>query len=228
MISKGVQFGDIHSYNDLDLIFAPFVIPPAIPKINLLDIPAGDGSLDLTEALGEVRYNDREFIMRFTVNPHSEMTFDEKVMQVSNLLNGKACNITFDRDVDWFWQGRCEVNEHLQNKTINEIVIKAIVRPYKLKQEAVTEWYLVDSIERNKYLTINSRKTVTPKIRAEGTLDVKLTFEGTTYLIKSNGVETTIPDFQLKEGENVFSLKTVTGVATSSTNLYLEFREGAL
>lgn len=227
MISKGVQFGDIHSYNDLDLIFAPFVIPPAIPKTNLLDIPAGDGSLDLTEALGEVKYNDREFVMKFTVNPHSEMTFDEKVMQVSNLLNGKACNITLDRDADWFWQGRCEVNEHLQNKTINEIVIKAIVRPYKLKQEITTKRFGADFIDRTKYITLNTRKTVCPTIRCESH-PVKLTFEGTTYVTQGYGFETIIPDFQLKEGENTFSLKLASDDLTDTVNVYLEFREGAL
>lgn len=227
MINNGVQFGEIHSYNDLDLLLAPFVVPPAIPKTNLLDIPAGDGSLDLTEALGVVRYYDREFTFTFTVNPQSEMTFDEKITQVSNALNGKACNITLDRDADWFWEGRCIVNEHLQDKTINQIVITAIVRPYKLKNKITTEQFTYDFIERTKHITINSRKPVIPIIRPEGH-DVKLTFEGITYVIDGYGFETKVPDFQLKEGDNVFYLKVASDDITDSARLYLEFREGTL
>lgn len=226
MINNGVQFGEIHSYNDLDLLLAPFVVPPAVPKTNMLDIPAGDGSLDFTEALGVIRYYDRELVFTFTVNPQSEMTFDEKITQVSNALNGKACNITLDRDADYFWEGRCIVNEHLQDKTINQIVIKAIVRPYKLKQEMVSKRYSVNTIERTYSITLGGKKPVIPVIRHGGY--IKLTFEGKTYLIDSKSGVTTLPDFQLKVGENEFSLVSAYTDSTASIEVYLEFREGEL
>ena len=217
MISKGVQFGDIHSYDDLDLLFAPFVIPPAIPKTNLLDIPAGDGSLDLTEALGEVRFNDREFIMKFTVNPHSEMTFDEKVMQVSNLLNGKEMNITLDRDSDWYWQGRCVVNEHSQNKTLNQITIKAIVRPYKLKQVVTTKVFTLSSTPKSIILT-NNRKTVMPEIHctADGT---KIIVGSATYVLAA-GTHSLL-EIMFTEGNNEL---TISGTGT----ITFRYQEGAL
>lgn len=226
MISTGVQFGDIHSYDDLDLLFAPFVIPPAVPKTNFLDIPAGDGSLDLTEALGEVRYNDREFVMEFTVNPYSEMTFDEKIMQVSNLLNGKEFDITFDRDSDWYWQGRCIINEHLQDKMINKIIIKAIVRPYKLKHELTEYTFHISSSIRTVHTVINSgRKTIVPNIYCE-MYPIYLTFDDVTYTINSFGAK--ILELQLKEGENEIGLQLKKNDVTEYTNVYLEFKEGNL
>ena len=217
MISKGVQFGDIHSYNDLDLMFAPFVIPPAIPKTNLLDIPAGDGSLDLTQALGEVRYKDREFVMKFTVNPHSEMTFDEKVMQVSNLLNGKEFRITLDRDADWYWQGRCIVNEHLQNKTINQITIKAIVRPYKLKQEVTEASFTLSSVEQTVTLT-NDRKTVMPEIICSAN-GAKITVGSATYVLQKGSQS--LLEIMFTEGENKVT------ISGSGTMTFI-YQEGAL
>lgn len=223
MANNGVQFGEIHSYNDLDLLLAPFVVPPAVPKTNMLDIPAGDGSLDFTEALGVIRYYDRELVFTFTVNPQSEMTFDEKITQVSNALNGKACNITLDRDANYFWEGRCIVNEHLQDKTINQIVIKAIVRPYKLKQEERSERLRFYTTEHTVTVVNNGKKPVIPEIICED-IPVSFTFEGKKYVINNLNTKK-IPDFQLKTGDNEIILHAKT---TGSTYVYLEFREGEL
>jgi hypothetical protein len=223
---KGVKFGDIHSWNDLDLILEPFVIPPAIPKTNLLDIPAGDGSLDLTEALGVIRYHDRELVFNFTVNPLSKMTFDEKVMQVSNLLNGKAFNIILDRDPDWYWEGRCIVNEHLQDKMIGKIVVKAIVRPYKLRPEITTHILNFKSWDTTVTVMNNGRKAVVPEIFSYDNIPFKFTIEGQTFELTEYGIKI-IPDFQLKEGANEITLHEFTGYG-QNPKLYLEFREGAL
>lgn len=132
---NGVYFNELHSYNDFNLIMAPFTPAPAMPKTSYMDIAGGNGSLDFTEAFGEVKFNDRDLKFTFTIDPAETMTFDEKVTQISNALNGKKCKITLDRDADYYWDGRLTVNEYLQNKSIGQIVISATVRPYKLKQQ---------------------------------------------------------------------------------------------
>lgn len=221
---KGVKFGDIHSWNDLDLILEPFVIPPAIPKTNLLDIPAGDGSLDLTEALGVIRYHDREFVFNFTVNPLSKMTFEEKITQVSNALNGRAFNIMLDKDPDWYWEGRCIVNEHSQNKMIGKIVVKAIVRPYKLRPEIARHTLSFKSFDTTVTVVNNGRKTVVPELSFEN-VPVEFTLEGKRYKVTKIDTKV-IPDFQLKEGDNEIVLHGFTGYG--SAKVRLAFREGAL
>lgn len=135
---NGVYFDELHSYNDFNLIMAPFTPAPAMPKTNYMEIAGGNGSLDFTEAFGEVKYKDRDLKFTFTIDPAETMTFDEKVTQISNALNGKKCKITLDRDADYYWDGRLTVNEYLQNKSIGQIVISATVRPYKLKQTETT------------------------------------------------------------------------------------------
>lgn len=226
MASNGVRFGSIHSFNDLELMLAPFAIPPAEPKLNLLDIPAGDGTLDLTEALGEVKYYDREFIMKFTVNPHSEMTFDEKVTQVSNALNGKEFEITFDRDSDWFWEGRCVVNEHVQNKLIQEITIKAIVKPYKMKKEWTECNGTIKENESSCTVSVeNSRKTVVPYMSAGGASYIHFNFEGKAYEFNNNATQI-YPEIQLKEGMNEFTFFRTLG--SGKQFITILYREGAL
>lgn len=133
---KGIKFDDVHSFTDLNLVLTEVNIPPATVKTNFVDIPGGDGSVDLTEAHGEVKYNDRECTFTFTVFPYED--FEVKKKQVSNLLNGKRCKITVDKDPDYYWLGRCSVNEYASNKNLHKIVVGARVAPYKLKQSVTT------------------------------------------------------------------------------------------
>ena len=137
-IAKGVSFDNIHSFNDLNLIFAGAEIPPATPKENYIDIPGADSSLDLTEALGEVKYNDRSGCkFTFTMNPDGDLSdeaFEAKKTEISNLLNGTVRKITLDKDPDYYYLGRCTVNGYAQNKKIKQFVISAKVKPYKYRQ----------------------------------------------------------------------------------------------
>ena len=130
---KGVFFGNIHSFNDLNLFLSPFTPAPAEPQTNFLQVPGRDGFLDLTEANGEVKFNSRTFEIPFSVMPGDDLTFDERVSKVSNALNGLQCKITFERDPDFYWIGRCAVDKYAQDKKHGQVVIKATVNPYKLK-----------------------------------------------------------------------------------------------
>ena len=86
MIDRGISFGNIHSYYDLNLILSKAEIPPAEPKENYIDLPGGNGSLDLTEVHGEVKFKDREGCkFTFTMNPSSDLSdaaYEEKKTEV--------------------------------------------------------------------------------------------------------------------------------------------------
>lgn len=211
-IKKGVYFDDIHSFNDLNLILAPFVPVPATPKTNHIDITGGNGSLDLTEALGEVTYKDREFSFTFSVNPSDTMSFDEKVSQVSNALNGKACKITLDRDSEYYWLGRCTVDKYAQDKNLKQISVKATVRPYKLKQNITVVETTAGAVSLK-----NDRKPVVPTITVDN--QTTLTFKGNEYTLNPGTHK--ILDIQLCEGENLI---TVDG----SGHVKFEYQEGSL
>lgn len=218
MISRGIRFGEIHSYHDLNLILAPFTLTPAKPKTSYIDIPGGDGSLDLTEALGEVKFDNRDFTFTFSVNPSDEMTFDEKVMQVSNALNGKKCNITIDRDPDWYWVGRCTVDQYAQDRNLKKIVIKATVHPYKLKQTVTVATYTLVADVPQVVVLKNNRKSVVPEI----TCGANNMVVEANYLTKNLSAGThKILDFQLVEGNNVFKL-------SGSGSISFKYQEGAL
>jgi hypothetical protein len=217
MLETGICFGEIHSYYDLNLVLAPFVPVPAQPKTNYIDLAGGDGSLDLSEVHGEVKFCDRDFTFTFTVHPADKMTFDEKVTQVSNALNGNKCKITLDRDEEYYWEGRCTVDSYLQDKRLKKIVVKAKVKPYKLKQNKTVSIFALTSTEQTVNIR-NGRKTVVPLITCSA--DNTVVVFGSIEKVLSAGTHE-ILDFQLKHGDNIFKV-------SGSGTIKFEYQEGDL
>ena len=182
MIETGIMFNDIHSFHDLNLILSAVEIFPAVPKTVYVDIPGADGALDLTEALGEVKYSDRTHKFTFTMNPAgdlSEAAWEAKKTEVSNCLNGLACRITLDKDPAYYWQGRCSVDSYKSNKRLRQFVVVARVRPYKLKQNETVANFSLSSTAKTVSIK-NSRRSVCPLITCTNA-NTKIVFNGNTF-----------------------------------------------
>ena len=210
---KGIYFDNVHSFKDLNLVLSKAVIPPATVKTKYIDIPGGDGSADLTEALGEIKYKDRDCSFTFTVFPYEN--FEEKKTCVSNLLNGKRCKITLDKDTEHYWVGRCTVDNYSSDKNLHKIVVKAKVAPYKLK---TTETTVIIPAGTSVVRTLkNGRKSVVPTITT--TAAAQIIFEGNTYNL---GVgEHTMLNIELKQGEYQVTV-------TSTAPVKFTYQEGDL
>lgn len=198
VIGTGEAF---HSFRDLNLILAPFVLPPAQPKINLLEIEGMDGSLDLTEANGVINYYDRELKFTFTVFPEDDLSFEERQTAVSNSLNGKRCKITIDKDSDYYFIGRCSVNEYLCDRRLCQIVITATVAPYKLLQNETVVSFTLSDTEQS-IIVENKRKSVVPVITV--TDSAKVVFGGVTRQLSAGSYK--VLDFLLTQGANAFDI----------------------
>ena len=182
MIETGVFFDDIHSLQDLNLILSAVEISPAVPKTVYVDIPGADGSLDLTEAHGEVKYSDRTHKLTFTMNPAgglSEAAWEAKKTEVSNCLNGRACKITLDKDPGYYWQGRCNVDSYKSNKRLRQFVVAARVRPYKFKKNETSVTFSLSSTAKTVSIQ-NSRRSVCPVITCTNA-NTKIVFNGNTF-----------------------------------------------
>lgn len=205
MISKGIKFNDIHSYDDLNLILSKAEISPAPPKENFINIPGGDGSLDQTESLGEVKYGDRSGAFTFTMNPADDLSdsaFEEKKTEVSNALNGLACKITLDKDTDFYYEGRCKVSEYLSDRRLRQIVVTAILKPYKLKQNETVATFALTSGEQTVTLT-NGRKSVVPEITCSDD-NVVVQFKNDMYTLSAGTHK--ILDIRFTERMNILKL----------------------
>lgn len=201
MIETGVLFNEIHSYRDLNLILSRVEVAPAAPKTNYVDIPGADGSIDLSEALGEVKFYDRTIKLTFTMNPGgdlSEAAWEAKKTQVSNRINGLACKIILDKDPGYYWQGRATVDEYQSTKRLRQFVVSAVVRPYKLKKEVTVVSTAISST--GKAVTLkNSRRPVSPTVSCTND-NTKVIFGGNTFTFgKGDHKDLGI---RLKEGDN--------------------------
>lgn len=127
---KGIQFDNVHSYNDLHLILAEKHIgTPNVKKV-LLDLPGGHGKIDQTEAFGEVKYDNRELSFDFsTIVPPSE--FMDLFSRVQNALHGQKVRIILDDDPEWYYTGRVEVSEWKANKRVGKLTIDCDCEPFK-------------------------------------------------------------------------------------------------
>lgn len=211
---NGVWFDDVHSYNDLNLVLSQVNIPPAPAKTNYVDIPGSDGSVDLTEALGEVKYGDREdcsFV--FTVFPYDD--FEVKKQQVNNLLNGQRCKITVDKDPEYYWIGRCAVSEYESDRNLHKITVTAIVAPYKLKHSPTV--VSVPAGIRVQVNIVNGRKTTVPTITCTAATTI---VRGDDTFSFNAGTHKDL-ELALKEG-------TTSLIITSTAAVTITYQEGDL
>lgn len=210
---NGISFNEVHSYHDLNLVLSEVNIPPAVPKTKFIDIRGGDGSIDLTDALCEVRFKDRPCKFTFTVFPYDN--FEEKKQEVSNLLNGQRKEIILDKDPDYCWTGRCSVDEYASNKKLNKIVVGAVVAPYKLKNYQTK--IIFPAGEAVTKTLQNGRKAVIPVVTC--TANATIIFNGNTYTLEPGVYR--ILGIELHQGGNRITV-------TSAGEVQFTYQEGDL
>jgi hypothetical protein len=125
-----VTFSEKNSYADFGLILSQKEIGEAVPRTNYVDVPARDGHLDLTEAFGEVKYQNRTHVFTFSYIGHAK-DWLATVSAVTNYINGKKHKIYIE--ANYYWLGRCSVKTAVSQRGIREIVIECDCDPYKYK-----------------------------------------------------------------------------------------------
>lgn len=110
------------------------VLGPPPPKLYQVDVPGGNGAIDLTEALsGDVAYGNREceFVLRMKVGGSER--FERVKMEVSNLLHGRRLPYEFTADPGYVYTGRFTVDEYYSKMHSGCIKLKVTADPYKSK-----------------------------------------------------------------------------------------------
>lgn len=212
---KGVRFGSYHSYDDFSMILTQKTIGTPSPKTETVDIPGGDGVLDLTDFFGDVKYNNRELSFEFsTIVPQSE--FMTLFSEVQNALHGQKMQIILDDDSEHYYIGRITVSEWKAEKSIGKLTIDCDCEPYKYKMNETVVTRAVENTTTQITLT-NSRKRVVPAITTDAEFKVAFTGYSGTF---SSGTFI-IPELVLAEGKTVIR-------ATGTGNITFRYREGVL
>ena len=209
---NGVKFDDTHS-GTWGIYLSNTEIEKPTPKTIFVPIPLGDGSVDLSEASGEVKY-DRRIITMSLFYPSSAAQFEDLLTILANEIHGKRKKITFDKDPNYYYVGRCDI-DYKKSDVLGTITIKAICEPYKYKLLPTQQ---IEAVSGSKVVTVaNGRKTAFPKITT--TAAFSIVKDGVTYSYGAvSSLQTTIPLF---EGSNSL---TITGTGT----ITFDWQEGAL
>lgn len=127
---RGIKFGEKHSYRDFGLLLTAKEIGSAKPKLEQVEVDGMDGKLDLTDSLGDVKYENRPLSFTFTIIGN-QPDFFEKYSEVQNYLHGEYMRVVIDDDPCFYYEGRCTVNSFKTSKRTATIVIDVDAAPYK-------------------------------------------------------------------------------------------------
>lgn len=187
---KGAVFGDKFSRDYGAIMNYARITPPAI-KENYIDIAGGDSSIDLTEAVGGIVFEDGTIEFMFTL-----ADFEKKEI-MKNDLHGKRTRIILEREANFYYDGRvtCTKDEWVSGHY--ELYFTAKVKPYKYEKRETIHNEKISGVSKEIKL-VNSRMPVMPEITVEG--NIYLTYEGVRYTMTDGTYQ--IPEIILYEGLN--------------------------
>ena len=205
----GVRFGNKLSYEDYEAIMNyARILPPSV-KENYVDVAGGDSSIDLTEAVGGVVYDDGEIEFKFTLKDRN------KKDQMKNDLHGKRMQIVLEREPEFYYDGRIRCTKEEWNKGLYELYFSAKVKPYKY--ETIHKIHTEVVKVTKEIILQNTRMPVIPQITITGS--ISLVYEGMKYNMDEGVYQ--IPEITLYEGRNIF---TVSGTGS----IKFQYRRGQL
>ncbi|MBO6253173.1 MAG: hypothetical protein J6O49_05910 [Bacteroidaceae bacterium] len=134
-----ITIGEKNTWDDWHLVptSRPLVAVPQI-KTHFVDIPGGDGQLDLTTALtGRPLYGNRSGSWEFLVM-NGYQSWELLYSDILNYLHGQAFKAILDDDPDYYYEGRFSLNEWRSQKDWSRITINYNLAPYKFSVEGTT------------------------------------------------------------------------------------------
>lgn len=193
-----------HSYLDFGVILTEQNIGLPSPKTYTVNIEGMDGALDLSECFGEMKYENRT--IKFTFESVEKISdWQAKMIKISSFLHGQKMKITTWSDPNFYYIGRCQIDEYNSNSKLGKIVISCDCEPFKYKQN-ITTFNLVEGLNTVQ----NSRMTV--------------------YADLINEAEVTINSKVYSAGTHLRTIKLTSGIniLNSSGNATLTFQESEI
>lgn len=213
---KGIRFGGLHTYDDLNLILSKKEIGSPAVKTKKIDVEGADGELDLTEFFGEPKYENVRHKFEFsTIIPQA--MFITHFSTIKNALHGKKLKIILDDEPGAYYVGRLFVSSFTDEKGIGKVTIEADCEPWKYNAAPTVVRQTITEVAT---ITLtNARKRAVPEVRIETADKLRLTFGFNVWDLGAGSY--TLPELELVEGENVVK---VTGTGT----ITFTYQEGDL
>ena len=210
-----IRFGTKWAHADYGLIVAPYAIPIPEPQTNFVEIPGRDGTLDLSEAFGTIRYADR--VIPLTL--YCRAPFDALISTFAADVHGRRMNMIFDRDPTYYYDARITVEDVERHAGYCELSLKCRAKPYKLEHFETTITILPAG---NATVTLtNTRMPVVPTIAVSAGMTLTFTIAGVGYTINLAAGSHVVPSLVLMEGDTEIGI-------TGTGSITFTYRKGAL
>lgn len=144
-----------------------YTLSPPQPKTMTVDIPGGNGVIDLTDSLiGGPVYENREQSFTFAIiDIGQQETFEQIKTKVSNFLHGKMFNYQLTFDPGYTYHGRFSIEDYshqaFPSGILGMFTVKVTADPYKSKGEKT---YRLNAVGGQMYHLESGRKPVHPVI----------------------------------------------------------------
>ena len=209
-----ILFGTINTKTDCGFMTAPYEIPLPKAQTAYVTVPGRDGTLDLSEGFGTVRYADRTI----TVALYAVGNNRQNISSFVNAVHGKRMNITFSKDPLWYYAGRVNVSSVAKSDGYSTLTVQITASPYKRKlaETSVT-------VTGNGTATLtNSRMPVVPRVTTTAAAVLEFPLHGETARVELTAGTHTVPSLELSDSETKQVSVTSQGTTTFT------YREGAL
>ena len=134
-----ITFNTFNTWEDWRLIpSSPPQIPPPPIRKNFVELPGGNGSVNLTSFLSKTPlYGMREGTWEFAITDQS-ITREQTVSTIVSALHGKWIDkIILEDDPNYYYSGLVEVSMPKVGKSYSTITIGFTINPFKHK---LSEW----------------------------------------------------------------------------------------
>ena len=190
-MNTGVTLDDrIHTERDWGLRLLSIYIPMPGVKTQEVDIPGGDGSIDLTEVNGRPAYKDRDGVeLVFDLLDGDYATWLMKYSEFASQVHGRKIKMILDDEPDHYYMVRLELDSKKTNSVYSQIVFSGTAEPFKydlLSSSDPWEW--------------DSFNFLTGVIRFLG--DISVTRENNKVTIVGAGIDNP-PVFIVSEADNL-------------------------
>ena len=171
-----------------------YTLEPPEPKTYTVDIPGGNGIIDLTEALaGDVVYENRNQEFEFAILYPDD--YEKIKTKISNFLHGRSYDYTMTMDPGYTYHGRFTIEsyefESYAGDIVGRIKVKIEANPYKKKASMA---YKLNATGGKLYRFESGRRKVHPTIECEQ-----------PCFVTWNGEETIVPAGTYRLNDVVFS-----------------------
>ena len=209
-----------HTFKDHGLILNEAYPTPPVPQTNFIQIPGRDGSIDLTEALGGVKFQDRILYITLTDLDY-KYSVGEAFALLQRQIDGRKVKIILDKLPSYYYIGRVvSFSEPEVNGITGTTTISIEIEPYRYSIYGADEPWLWDpfnfltdmaidagsftvsgTLTKSIYVGMND---VTPTITVDS--DMTLEFEGKSFELHRGTINNF--DIRLKGNkENVLVFK---------------------